>query len=118
MHEVDTTRARRTVAVNRARVEWTKTQAKRIAALAAEQDKLDELCKLVERQTKVRDRAIRQANDAGVTHAEMGRILGVTKARVWQILRAMGAIASKAGSPKAAAAEDQGGADEAGADDA
>lgn len=82
-------------------------QARTVQSLVAAQEKLDDLEKMVARQTKARNRAIVRAADAGINHAEIGRVIGMSKGRVWQLIRDMAPAAGEA----EADAEAEGGAE-------
>lgn len=85
-----TTTSERTerVALNKTRVEYTARQAKAVQALCAAQAAVDDLDKMRARAEKLRNKAMVRADGAGLSHPEIGKLVGYTKGRVWQIVRA------------------------------
>lgn len=103
---------KRPMPVDRKRVTISRAQARAVQTLVARQEAVDDLEKMRKRAEAARDKAIRRAAEAGVNHAEIGRVIGLSKGRVWQLLRAMGAIPAK-GEPAAEREEEATPKDEA-----
>ena len=67
-----------------------KQQIRAIAAVAASQQKLTDLQKMVAKAEREFGRKLSHASEVGVSDAELGRTIGVSKGRVWQLLRDLG----------------------------
>ena len=63
-------------------------QTRAMAGLEAARARIDELSRMLDRAERDRNRKIAHAHTVGVTQAEIGRLLGITGARVNQLIRA------------------------------
>lgn len=100
------------VALDKTRVAYTARQAKAVQALVAAQAAVDDIDKMRARAEKMRNKALGRADAAGLSHPELGKLVGYTKGRVWQLVQAGKPTPAEAGE----ADEDQ--AEQLGADDA
>ena len=77
------------------KVPLNRNQARAIASLAAAQEKVDDLRKMLGKAERDRDRTMARAWEHGIGQAEMARLCGMTKGNVWQKLRALGVVGTK-----------------------